>query len=51
MRDGFYGISGLWAVANATHRADFAKSAEWMFSHAREDGIMSQACPPAGPCQ
>ena len=52
MRDGFYGISMLWPVANATHRADFATSAGWMFSHARGgDGLMPQACPPSGHCQ
>jgi hypothetical protein len=38
MRDGFYGISLLWGVANATHREDFGRSAEWMFGHARADG-------------
>eukprot|EP01050_Picozoa_sp_SAG11_P015586 SAG11_NODE_2037_length_3894_cov_3.210277_2_plen_349_part_00 len=52
MRDGFYGISMLWPVANSTHRRDFATSAAWMFSHAREgDGLMPQACPPSGRCQ
>eukprot|EP01047_Picozoa_sp_COSAG01_P001561 COSAG01_NODE_36_length_34092_cov_26.350032_14_plen_388_part_00 len=51
MRDGFYGISMLWPVANATHRADFASSVDWMLSHARADGVMPQACPPSGLCQ
>ena len=41
----FQGISNMWQVANATHRKDFAASAEWMFSHARAgDGVMPQAC-------
>ena len=46
MRDGFYGIASAWDLANATHHAGYAKSAAWMFSHARADGILPQACPP-----
>ena len=51
MRDGFYGITGLWNLTSAHMKQDFADSAEWMFSHARSDGIMPQYCPPSGPCQ
>ena len=51
MRDGFYGISGLWSLASAKMRKEFAASADWMFSRARYDGIMPQYCPPSGPCQ
>ena len=50
MRDGFYGISMLWPVANDTHRAEFGASAEWMFGKARpQDGVMPQACFPPEP--
>jgi hypothetical protein len=51
MRDGFYGISLLWDVANEKLQKDFSASAEWMFGHARSDGIMPQYCPPTGKCQ
>ena len=52
MRDGYYGISGLFTLVNATHQREFAASAEWMFAKARPtDGIMPQYCPPQGGCQ
>lgn len=50
LRDGYYGIANAWALVNQTAQRDFAASAEWMFSRARKDGIMPQACPPSGPC-
>jgi hypothetical protein len=46
MRDSYYGISNAWDVTNATHRAQFADSATWLFGHARADGILPQMCPP-----
>ena len=50
MRDGFYGISMLWPVANDTHHAEFGASAGWMFGKARpDDGVMPQACFPPQP--
>ena len=51
MRDGFYGISNAWSLVNETVQQSFIASADWMFSHAREDGILPQYCPPKGPCQ
>ena len=50
MRDGYYGISNAWSTVNRTMQEGFMHSAEWMFSRAREDGIMPQACPPTGAC-
>ena len=50
MRDGFYGISMLWPVANITHRRDFGTSAAGMYSHARRsDGILPQVQIPCKP--
>eukprot|EP00943_MAST-04B_sp_MAST-4B-sp1_P001236 g1236.t1 len=44
MRDSFYGISMGWNLVNKTMQTSFLQSAEWMFSHARKDGILPVSC-------
>ena len=44
MRDSFYGISMGWDLVNKTMQTSFLQSAEWMFSHARKDGILPVSC-------
>lgn len=50
MRDSYYGIANGWGLVNETARQSFVASADWMFSHARPDGVLPASCPPRGPC-
>ncbi len=46
LRDGFYGSSNALGLVNATVRASFLQSYEWMFARPRDDGIFPQSCHP-----
>jgi hypothetical protein len=46
LRDGFYGSSNTLDLVNASMRASFLQSYEWMFSRPRYDGIFPQSCHP-----